>query len=184
MIKKALLSVMAAGALSVPLAGVAWADRPDPNGDPNGEGIGPGGVPGKIGRLVDAQGGTTDGHIPPGTGEDPDVFGNSDIAKLPGSVLDILGISPGSVVKAVTPGCKNGSLGCPTPPPRPPTDEPPTDTGGGDDTSSPGGTGEDTGSSPSSGGSDTGSETGGDAGGDTSSSPSSSGGGDDATPAG
>ena len=64
MIKKALLTVMAAGALSVPLAGVAWADQPDPNGDPNGEGIGPGGVPGKIGRRVDPQGETTDGHIP------------------------------------------------------------------------------------------------------------------------
>ena len=42
MIKKALVTVMAAGALSVPLAGVAWGG-PDPS-DPN---VGSGGVPGK-----------------------------------------------------------------------------------------------------------------------------------------
>jgi hypothetical protein len=44
MLKKLLVAASAAAALSVPLAGVAWADQPT---DP---GVGSGGVPGKIGQ--------------------------------------------------------------------------------------------------------------------------------------
>ena len=113
MIKNALVTVMAAGALSVPLAGVAWGDPSDPNGD----GIGAGGVPVKIAQVLEQHGGPVVDKVIPGTGFGPNIFGTSDIAKLPGSVPDTLapiGVSnPGSVVLAVTPGCVNGSLGCP-----------------------------------------------------------------------
>jgi hypothetical protein len=120
MLKKLIVTVMAAGALSVPLAGVAWGD-PDPT-DPNGNGIGTGGVPGKIASVIKEQGVPVVGKVTLGTGNDDTpgvtIIGTSDIAKMPGSVPDfttsIAGVrSPGAVVKAVTPGCVNGSLGCP-----------------------------------------------------------------------
>jgi hypothetical protein len=57
MIKKVLVAAIAAGALCVPLAGVASADRP---ADP---GVGAGGVPGVIGEAPGGPGTTT----PPGT---------------------------------------------------------------------------------------------------------------------
>jgi hypothetical protein len=52
MIKKAIAAVIAAGALSVPLAGMAWAE---PLSDPgsNDNGIGQGGLPQKLGTFVD-----------------------------------------------------------------------------------------------------------------------------------
>ena len=48
MIKKALLALIAAGALSVPLAwsGVAWADEPSVPGVSNSNGVRENGVPG------------------------------------------------------------------------------------------------------------------------------------------
>ena len=118
MIKKTLVAMIAAGALSVPLAGVAWGD-PGPS-DPNGNGIGPGGVPEKIAKVLEQQGVSVVGNVPPGTGNDSPgvtIFGNSDIAKLDGSVPDNLrpgGIpNAGAVVRAVTPGCDvNSSIGC------------------------------------------------------------------------
>jgi hypothetical protein len=42
MIKKTLLAVIAAGALSVPLAGMAWADPPSDNNPPGQGATGPG----------------------------------------------------------------------------------------------------------------------------------------------
>jgi hypothetical protein len=112
MLKKLLVGVIAAGALSVPLAGVARGEPADPDGNP----IGPGGVPGKISRIVQEQGAPVEGNVPPGTGSGEVVLGTSDIAKMPGSVPDTLASvglpNPGSVVKAVTPGCVNGSLDC------------------------------------------------------------------------
>ena len=47
MFKKVLVAVVAAGAMSVPLAGVAWADRPD---DPGSQGQGKSDNPGSQGR--------------------------------------------------------------------------------------------------------------------------------------
>ena len=113
MIKKALVTVMAAGALSVPLAGVAWGG-PDPS-HPNG--IGSGGVPGKAAGILQQNGIPVVGNVTPGAGNDGPVSipGFRDIAKLPGSVPDspFLGVpNPGSGVRAITPGCANGSLGC------------------------------------------------------------------------
>ena len=42
MLKKLIVTVIAAGALSVPLAGAAWADPPD---EPGSHGVGAGGIP-------------------------------------------------------------------------------------------------------------------------------------------
>ena len=47
MFKKVLVAVVAAGTMSVPLAGVAWADRPD---DPGSQGRGKSDNPGSQGR--------------------------------------------------------------------------------------------------------------------------------------
>ena len=55
MIKKALVAVMAAGALSIPLAGMAWADQPD---DP---GAGNKGVPDRAKAAIESLGGSVDG---------------------------------------------------------------------------------------------------------------------------
>ena len=48
MLKKLFVTAAAAAAVSVPLAGVAWADT----GDSNGNGIGAGGVPQKAGTVL------------------------------------------------------------------------------------------------------------------------------------
>jgi len=118
MMKKALLIVTTAGALSVPLAGVAWAEPTEPGApsEPAGVGIGAGGVPVKSAEVYEDLGAQTDGHVPPGTGDEPSVFGNSDLAKLPGSIRDIAegaGLrSPGEALVRITPACVNGSLGC------------------------------------------------------------------------
>jgi hypothetical protein len=92
MIKKLLVTAIAAGALSVPLAGVAWAAPPnDPGqpGDPGANGQGPAGFGG-----------------PPGT-----VFRG--VAKGPGSVPDALrGVStfrtPGQIVNDLKPENRGG----------------------------------------------------------------------------
>ena len=44
MLKKLFVTAAAAAAMSVPLAGAAWADKPDDPGS-NGNGIGQGGIP-------------------------------------------------------------------------------------------------------------------------------------------
>jgi hypothetical protein len=59
MLKKLFISAAAAAAVSVPLAGAAWADpRTDPGpssrGTPSGNGIGQGGVPKKTGSYFDS----------------------------------------------------------------------------------------------------------------------------------
>ena len=91
MIKKVLVSVVVAGALTVPLAGVAWAD---PTVDPGSNGVGAGGILGGLG-LSGAE--------------------VSDVAKMPGSVPDVIAgilgdpFGPGSVLKLRTPGCGHGN---------------------------------------------------------------------------
>jgi hypothetical protein len=99
MLKKLFVTAAAAAAVSVPLAGVAWADPPSGPGSssnagtPNGNGIGQGGVPQKAGAFLDsvsadpANSGLPNlnpngsGPVAPGT-----VYSN--IAKLPGSTPD------------------------------------------------------------------------------------------------
>ena len=114
MIEKLLVAVVAAGALSVPLAGVAWAEPPDDPGSPNGNGIGAGGLPG---APVEGE------KIPPGSQISSD--GSSElspkIAKAPGSVPDVISdlnnlprVGPGQYVKRWTPGCGNGVATNPT----------------------------------------------------------------------
>jgi hypothetical protein len=102
MLKKLLVGAVAAGVLSVPFAGVAWA---------GGNGVGKGGIP------------ADPGSAPPGstTGAPPGVT-FSQTAKLPGNQsagiasLNGIGGPPGSYVKDLTPGCSNGGgpnpVGC------------------------------------------------------------------------
>jgi hypothetical protein len=130
MIKKALVAVIAAGALSVPLAGVAWAE---PQSDPgNGGGIGAGGLPGAAGKFLGGLGeNPSDPNNPTSTDPASPGLTFSNTAKVPnlnnpaayGDALNAfagrhpeLGIPPGSFgdtppgmgAKAFTPGCANG----------------------------------------------------------------------------
>ena len=108
MIKNAVITVIAAGALSVPLAGVAWADPPSVPNDPPGKG----GVPSEAGDFLGAP------KVTPGS-----IF--SGIAKGPGDVPDgvrdfVNGfygpgtngfedpIPPGIATKSFTPSCGSG----------------------------------------------------------------------------
>jgi hypothetical protein len=63
MLKKLFFTAAAAAAVSVPLAGAAWADP----GDPNGNGLGQGGMPQRIGDFA-ATGVTPELPNPNGTG--------------------------------------------------------------------------------------------------------------------
>jgi hypothetical protein len=109
MIAKALSIAVVAGALSVPLAGMAWADPSDTDGN----GLGSGGVPKKIAQVLEQNGGPAVDRVVPGTGYGPNIYGTSDLAKLPGSVPGVLGsLNPGDFVTAVTPGCGSSDLGC------------------------------------------------------------------------
>ena len=51
MLKKLFVTAAAAAAVSVPLAGVAWADKPSDPGS-NGKGLGQGGVPAAAGGYL------------------------------------------------------------------------------------------------------------------------------------
>ena len=72
MLKKLFVTAAAAAAMSVPLAGAAWADKPDDPGS-NGNGIGQGGIPQKAGTVLGSLGenpppdGTSDAPVPPGS---------------------------------------------------------------------------------------------------------------------
>jgi hypothetical protein len=103
-LKKFIGAVVAAGALSIPLAGVVCGDSPADPGS-NGHGVGAGGIPRVIGDNL----GSTD-PIPPGS-----VI--SDVAQQAGvSVPDAISAlfpdtdrTPGGAVKRQTPGCGNGN---------------------------------------------------------------------------
>ena len=97
MLKKLFAGVIAAGALSVPLAGQAWAQPPT---DPGSNGQGPGDFGGS-----------------PGVGS-PTVPGVRDFAKQSGSVPEAEGptacptgceVAPGLFTKASTPGLQQGN---------------------------------------------------------------------------
>jgi hypothetical protein len=121
MLKKVFVSAAAAAALSVPLAGVAWADPPaDPGANDNG--IGAGGVPRKVGEIGEVLGVNPSGApVTPGStfnqakdlfpGNTPDAYG----AFTDALIAPVLGdppsgrTPPGMGVKTLTPGCNHGS---------------------------------------------------------------------------
>lgn len=99
MIKKLFITAAAAAAVSVPLAGAAWADPPSDAGSsspgtPSGNGIGQGGVPKKAGSYFDSVSAANPGlpNLNP-NGSGPIAPGTefSTIAKLPGNTPDALG---------------------------------------------------------------------------------------------
>jgi hypothetical protein len=130
MLKKLFVTAAAAAAVSVPLAGVAWADPPSDPGSPNGNGIGQGGVPQRTGAFVNSFGPDTNGDLPNPTGgpvAPGSIFKTG--AKVPdlnapagyGAALDQFFATrqtpivtnfgptvPGSATKLLTPGCGNG----------------------------------------------------------------------------
>jgi hypothetical protein len=135
MIKKALLAVMAAGALSVPLAGVAWAEPPSDPSSPDNP-IGDGGLPTKLGTFADTgitgkQPGTPSLN-PSGDPTPPGSVFIKPLTQLPGNIPAALGAfenqiwsaytladgtiipttwgdtPPGLAIKPLTPGCDHG----------------------------------------------------------------------------
>jgi hypothetical protein len=143
MIKKALVAVIAAGAMSVPLAGVASADQPsDPGSTDNA--IGQGGVPTKLGTFVDTgitgkQPGTPSlnpggAPTPPGKvfisgaakapGPTPLAMGQlesqiwsaynlADGTAIPSDPAEWGNVPPGLAIKPLTPGCDKGRSAVP-----------------------------------------------------------------------
>jgi hypothetical protein len=129
MLKKLFATAAAAAALSVPLAGVAWAEPPADPGSTGG-GIGQGGIPKKLGTFVDS--GITPTANPSGGPTPPGSTFFKDLAKLPGSMPVAVGqfesglwathtltngdpvqtvwgpTPPGMALKPLTPGCSHG----------------------------------------------------------------------------
>jgi hypothetical protein len=131
MFKKLFVAAAAAAAMSVPLAGMAWAEPPsDPGSSDNG--IGKGGVPQKLGTFLNT--GITPSANPSGDPTPPGSVING-LAKLPGStpvaggefesglwgthtltsgeqIQTVWGPTPpGLGIKPVTPGCSHGRSG-------------------------------------------------------------------------
>jgi hypothetical protein len=122
MLKKLFVTTAAAAAMSIPLAGVAWADPPaDPGGADNG--VGTGGVPGRIGDIGEQVGINPSGEpITPGETFQwaKDMFPSVNMPEAYGAYTDaviapLLGdppsgrTPPGMGVKTLTPGCNHGS---------------------------------------------------------------------------
>jgi hypothetical protein len=94
MLKKLFVTAAAAAAVSVPLAGVAWANppsNPGSNGNGNDGGIGKGGIPTRIGAVFDS-------IVPPPGAPPPNPNGVGEP------------VTPGTVIN----GAK-GTFGTPTP---------------------------------------------------------------------
>ena len=134
MLKKLFVAAAAAAAVSIPFAGVAWADPPsDPGSNasaPGSKGIGAGGIPKKLGTFVDT--GITPSANPSGDPKPPGSAFFKDLAKLPGSTPVAVGqfetglwathtltsgepvqtvwgpTPPGLALKPLTPGCSHG----------------------------------------------------------------------------
>jgi hypothetical protein len=143
MLKKLLVTAAAAAAMSVPLAGVAWADQPADPGS-NGNGLGQGGVPVAAGEALNrnypgafpdkvppgsifSDAAKLSGNLPEGYGAAltqlfntaglPDVFPGGTAPAIPppsGTTIEVGPTVPGSVVKLFTPGCVNGKGPRPT----------------------------------------------------------------------
>jgi hypothetical protein len=118
MLKKLFITAAAAAAVSVPLAGVAWADPPSDPGS-NGNGIGAGGVPRKTGEVADSFGTNPNPGSPvtpgsifsgfagvPGSNV-PDAYGDALNGLLGATVFSPT--PPGLGVKTVTHGCTSGT---------------------------------------------------------------------------
>ena len=123
MLKKLLITAAAAAAVSVPLAGVAWADPPSDPGS-NGSGIGAGGVPQKFGDFADSVNLNPNGTgnpVPPGQeiniakGLFPGVPTPTATGEFINGVYASIGVPttfgptpPRLAVKTFTPGCTSG----------------------------------------------------------------------------
>ena len=132
MLKKLFVTAAAAAAVSVPLAGVAWADPPSDNNPPGQGPTGPG-VPRQAGAYLDS----VDANGPKEPDVNPNGYGNPltpgtlfNAAKdavpgvstpdaigpfvdgfylaTQGLVTDFGSTPPGMAVKTLTPGCKSG----------------------------------------------------------------------------
>ena len=90
MLKKLFVAAAAAAVVSVPLAGVAWADPPSDPGS-NGNGIGKGGVPQKAGTFANSFGPDATGALPARSGKAPPGSAFKQAAKLPGNTPDAYG---------------------------------------------------------------------------------------------
>jgi hypothetical protein len=109
MVKKLLVGVVSAGALTVSLAGAAWADTG------NGKGNGAGGVPGAIGNRLSAPGPVTPGSVINGLAKEPGTNTPTAVGAYESENFGAPNVPtpPGQVVKIFTPGCKPGrSLPC------------------------------------------------------------------------
>ena len=111
MLKKVLVAVVTAAAVSVPLAGVAWADKPSDPGS-NGNGVGQGGVPARAGEALNRDYpvlNPTDAPVPPGS-----VFSGIAKTKPPGvSLPDAYSAGLEQVIAPPVPGVPVGAGGLP-----------------------------------------------------------------------
>ena len=134
MFKKLFITAAAAAAVSVPLAGAAWA-TPSDNNPPGHDASGPG-IPNAVGASLDAVSAAnpslpnlnpngTGNPVPPGQAfnaakdQYPGVstptavgaFVDNEFANylgIPGTAFGTDGLPPGLAVKSFTPGCKSG----------------------------------------------------------------------------
>jgi hypothetical protein len=132
MLKKLFVTAAAAAAVSVPLAGVAWADQPADAAD-NGNGNKAGGVPQDAGDALASLGAGDGSRVTPGSvfsvsakkdGNTPDAYGKdltdfwSVFGPLNGEPAYVLDTTPpGKATKVFTPGCNNGNVLSATPQP-------------------------------------------------------------------
>jgi hypothetical protein len=137
MLKKLFITAAAAAAVSVPLAGVAWADPSQPNNPPGHNPTGPG-VPHGVGATLDAVSAAnpalpslnpngTGNPVSPGQAfnQAKDQFGGPGVSTpkavgafvdkefnnylgIPGTDFGTTGLAPGLATKTFTPGCKSG----------------------------------------------------------------------------
>jgi hypothetical protein len=123
MLEKLFVTAAAAAAVSVPLAGVAWADPPSGNNPPGHGATGPG-IPHELGAFADSLGLNPNGPgkpIPPGQeinlakDASPGVSTPVAVGEFVNGVYASQGVTttfgplpPGSAAKTFTPGCTSG----------------------------------------------------------------------------
>ena len=125
MIKKLFITAAAAAAVSVPLAGVAWADPPSDN-NPPGQGVTGPGIPHEVGGFLDSANANPNGPgnpVPPGQEFNvaKGLFGGPGVS-TPKAIGDFVNgfynsngvpttfgpTAPGLATKTFTPGCTSG----------------------------------------------------------------------------
>jgi hypothetical protein len=111
MLKKLLITTVAAIAVSVPFAGAAWADPPSGN-NPPGHGTGGPGIPneakGAFGSPDPITPGSVFSQLAKAPGNTPDAVGNF-INRYYGGTTNFGPTSPGLAVKTFTPACTSGN---------------------------------------------------------------------------